>query len=129
MPLNLPLPQAGEIVEGKDAIAEAAAVAGGVDLSSRAALNKVNALLRRDKMDNHVHVLLVTGLYFVGACIALIFGSLVWNMTVPLDYRFLDETQVAKLQVFLFSGVLGSAVTAAARKVSGTASEQSPDKA
>lgn len=127
VPLNLPHPNAGEIVEGKAAIAETAAVAGGVDLSSRAALNKVNALLRRDKMDNHVHLLLVIGLYFVGACILVIFGSLVWNMTFP-NYRFLDETQAAKLEAFLFSGALGSAVTAAARKVSGLAPEQLPDK-
>ena len=49
------------------------------------------------------------------------FVSLVWNMAVPAAYRFLDSTQVAALQGFLFSGVVGSGVTAAARKVSGEA--------
>ncbi len=79
-------------------------------------------------MDGHLHLLLVIGLYFVGLCVALIFGCLVWNMAVPTGYRFLDAAQEAALQGFLFSGVLGSAVTAAARKVAGSAAEASTDK-
>jgi len=121
-PPSLPLPGATEIEEGSAAIAEAAAVAGGLDLSSRAELNKLNGLLRRDAMDGHLHRILVIGLYFFAACAALMFGSLVWCMAVP-SHSFLDSTQFAALQNFLFSGAIGSAVTAAARKVSGGSKE------
>ena len=120
---NLPRPTPAELAEGADAIAEAAAVAGGLDLSSRTDLNKINKLSRRDKMDGHVHFILVAGLYFVGLCAALVFGCLVWNMAVSEPYRFLDAAQVASLQQFLFSGAIGSGVTAAARKVSGASDE------
>lgn len=78
-------------------------------------------------MDGHLHLLLVMGLYFVGVCIALIFGCLVWNMAVPTSYRFLDATQEATLQGFLFSGVIGSMIAAAARKVAGTTAKSTDD--
>ena len=118
-PLELPQPGANELEEGPAAIAEAAAVAGGLDLSNRADLNKLNGLLRRDAMEGHLHRILVIGLYVAGLCIAGMFVSLVWNMAVPAAYRFLDAAQLGALQSFLFSGAMGSAITAAARKVGG----------
>lgn len=121
-PRKLPRPTPDELEEGAAAIAEAAAVAGGWDLSSRAELNQVNALLRRDAMDGHLHRILVIGLYFFAACAALMFGSLVWCMAVP-SHSFLEPAQFAALQNFLFSGAIGSAVTAAARKVAGGSKE------
>ena len=116
---SLPQPTAEELVEGQDAIAEAAAVASGLDLSDRTELNKINKLLRRDKMDGHLHRLLVIGLYVFGVSIALMFVSLVCNMAAPQAYRFLDADEITSLQQFLFSGALGSAMTAAAKKVAG----------
>lgn len=118
-PPDLPQPGADEIEEGAAAIVEAAAVAGGVDLSNRAALNKLNGLLRRDAMDGHLHRILVIGLYVAALCIGAMFVSLVWNMATPAAYRFLDAGQVSALQTFLLSGTIGSAITAAARKVVG----------
>ena len=126
LPPELPQPGADEIEEGTAAIAEAAAVAGGFDLSSRNALNKFNALFRRDAMDGHLHRILVIGLYFVGLCAALMFGSLVWNMALP-NHSFLNATQFAALQTFLFSGAMGSAVTAAVRKVGGGSKDSDGD--
>lgn len=127
-PRNLPLPEGAELEEGVAAIAEAAAVAGGLDLSSRSDLNKINKLLRLDAMDGHVHRILVIGLYFVGICIAGLFGSLAWNMGASEGYRFLEPPQMAVLQGFLFSGAMGSAVTAAARKVAeGNKEDKSED--
>ncbi len=126
-PIKLPLPVGKEIEEGTDAIAEAAAVAGGLDLSSRADLNKINSLLRRDKMDGHLHRILVVGLYVAGLCIAGMFVSVVWNMSVPPARRFLDAAELSALQSFLFSGTMGSAITAAARKVGGQAGEPKSD--
>jgi hypothetical protein len=93
-----------------------------LDLSSRADLNKLNALLRRDAMDGHVHRILVIGLYFFAFCAALMFGTLVWCMAFP-SHSPLDSGQFAALQSFLFSGAVGSAVTAAARKVINAKSE------
>ena len=79
-------------------------------------------------MDGHVHRILVWGLYFVGICTVAMFGSIVWNMAMPTSRRFLDAAQVATLQSFLFSGLMGSAVSAAARKVAGTVSEPTTGK-
>jgi hypothetical protein len=127
-PRKLPLPEGAELEEGAAAIAEAAAVAGGLDLSSRASLNKINKLLRRDKMDGHLHFILVIGVYFVGLCAAGVFGCVVWNMSVPVANRFLDATQLATLQQFLFSGALGAGVSAAARRIAGDDADKSDDE-
>ena len=124
-PLSLPPPGVTEIEEGAAALAEAAAVAGGLDLSSRADLNKLNKLLRQDAIDGHLHRILVIGLYVVALCAALMFGSLVWSMAFPA-YAMLDADQSVALQKFLFSGAVGSAVTVVARKVGG--SDASADK-
>ncbi|WP_310532343.1 hypothetical protein [Novosphingobium sp.] len=117
-PHELPRPRGDELDEGADAIAEAAAFAGGVDLSSRTELNKIKRLLRQDALDGHLHRILVIGLYLFALCAALMFGSLIWSLAFP-DYAMLNAEQSVTLQKFLFSGAVGSAVTAAAQKVSG----------
>lgn len=126
-PHNLPLPKGAELDEGAAAIAEAAAVASGLDLSSRKDLNRLNKLLRRDEMDGHVHRILVIGLYVAGLCIAGMFVSLVWNMAAPEARRFLTADQLSALQGFLFSGAMGSAITAAARKVGESGADSDTD--
>lgn len=116
-PHELPQPGADEIEEGPAAIAEAAAVAGGLDLSSRAELNRLNKLLRLDAMDGHVHRILVIGLYAFAACVALMFGSLVMSLAFP-SWAPLTESQFDTLRDFLFSGGVGAAIATAARRVS-----------
>lgn len=117
LPSNIPKPTPVELEEGSEAIAEAAAVAGGLDLSSRSDLNKINRLLRQDQMDGHIHRILVIGLYIVAALVLAMFASLAISMSFPA-YAPLTSAQVAALQSFLFSGALGAGVTAAAKKVS-----------
>ena len=81
-------------------------------------MNRLNGMLRRDRLDTHWHNVLVIGLYFVGACAAALFGcGTVYNMLAPENYRFLDREGLARVQTFLFSGALGSGVTAAAQRV------------
>lgn len=115
---DLPGPSPEQVAEGTSAITEAAAVAKGVDLSDREGLNRLNAMLRKDKLEYHWHIVLVIGLYFVGFCAAVLFACMVYNMVSPVSYRFLDADGLARIQTFLFSGALGSGVTAAARKLS-----------
>lgn len=64
--LRLPEPTALEAGEGSQALSEAAAIASGADLSSRRALNEVQALFRRDRADTHVHRVTVCGLWVIG---------------------------------------------------------------
>lgn len=118
-PISIPKPTAEELEEGEDAIAEAAAVATGLDLSDRQTMNRLNKLLRRDEMDGHLHRILVGGVYFVAICAAVMFGSLAWGMAFPA-FSFLTPDQVTALQGFLFSGGVGAAFTVAARKVAGS---------
>lgn len=125
-PSVIPKPTPSELEEGEDAIAEAAAVAGGLDLSSRSDLNKLNKLLRQDQMDEHIHRILVWGLYIVAALGLGMFASLAVSMALPA-YAPLTDDQIAKLQGFLFSGALGAGISAAAKKVSGSKDDASGD--
>ena len=68
-------------------------------------------------MDKHVHTILV---FFLYAGAAMILGALVslgWNMAAGSGYRYLTDEQVGKLENFLFSGTIGSALTFAAKRI------------
>lgn len=67
-------------------------------------------------MDGHVHRILVIGLYVFALCVALMFGSLVFSLAFP-SWDILTESQFDTLRDFLFSGGVGAAIAAAARRV------------
>lgn len=118
-PANPPGPNPDEVEEGPAALAEGLGLAKGVDLSDRQALNRFQQLLRRDAMDGHLHRLLVVALYLIGGTIILLVIALLYNMAAPEGARFLKPDEVKNLQSLLFSGAIGSFITAAAKKLSG----------
>jgi hypothetical protein len=109
--LVLPQPTPEEAGEGKKALEEAAAMAVGADLSSRAELNKINALFREDRRDTHLYRCTVFALWVIAGVFVLLFIVLAAHKVLPHQYRFLDPDEVHSLTEFLFTGFLGGAVT------------------
>jgi hypothetical protein len=113
--LTLPTPE--EATEGTQAITEASALAAGVDLSDRAKINQLNQLWRTDRVDTHVHRILVCGIWMVAAAAFLMFAAIVANKLLPMERRFLGEKELREIYEFLFTGGMGGVVTEAARKM------------
>ena len=59
---ELPRPRPAELIEGPDAIREAAALAADINLARRRALNSFNELGRSDSREKHLHIVLVAGI-------------------------------------------------------------------
>ncbi len=114
---ELPRPRPDELIEGPDAIREAAALAADIDLSRRRALNDFNELGRSDNREKHLHVVLVLGIYLVGVCCAFMFVVLVVQYTFPPRLRPLDEQDTTRLATFLFSGTVGALLSAGAGRL------------
>lgn len=115
-PLNLPQPTPTEAAEGSKALGEASAIAAGIDLSDREALNKFNQLLRLDKADNHMHTLVVCGMYFVGLAAAAMLTVIVLNKIIPVDKRWLGDSELKDIYQFLFTGGFGGALGFAGKR-------------
>jgi hypothetical protein len=119
----IPPPRLGELAETSRAVAEAAALAGGYDLSNRQALNRFSKLMRDNRLDGAIHGVVVSGVVIVGVAGAIMFGTIVWHVTAPDSWRFLSEKEVGDLQKFLFSGLMGSALTFFAKRAGGSNGE------
>jgi hypothetical protein len=115
-PLNLPQPTPTEAAEGTQALGEASAIAAGIDLSDREALNKFNQLLRSDRADGHIHKLVVCGMYFVGLMAAILLGAIVLNDVMPADRRWLSDAELKEIYQFLFSGGFGGVLGFAGKR-------------
>lgn len=74
---------------------------------------------RADAMDRHLHNILVCALYAAAAIIIVMLVCLGWNLAASSEYRFLTDEQQAKLQGFLLSGVVGSGITFAGKRIAG----------
>ena len=114
---ELPRPSPADLIDGPDAIREAAALAADVDLSRRRALNDFNELGRSDNRERHLHIVLVLGIYLVGICCAAMFVVLVAQYTLPARLRTLDEADTTRLATFLFSGTVGALLSAGASRL------------
>jgi hypothetical protein len=115
--LDLPGLDPAEAEEGTDAIAEAAALASGTDLSDVQALSRIRRLIRSDTVDSHVHGVLICGLWITAFAVGCMFLVLVWNQSTPTSWRFLTPEQESELYKFLFSGAVGGGVTTIARRL------------
>lgn len=73
----LPQPTLAEAFEGPNALKEAAALAADVDLFDRQKINEFNSLSRVDRKEDHIHRLIVCGLYVVAGCCLIMFLVLV----------------------------------------------------
>ncbi len=123
----LPRPRPDELSEGPDAIREVAALAADIDLSRRA-LNDFNDLGRSDNREKHLHVVLVLGIYLVGACCAFMFAVLVVRYTFPPRLRPLHEADTTRLATFLFSFTVGALLSAGASRLKRQQDSASADR-
>lgn len=114
---ELPKPKPSDLLEGTKALGEAAAMAAGADLSSREELNKVNALFRSDRVDDHLHKVAVLGIYFIAFCFAVVLGVLIYHIVTPERLHFLSDDELGDLRTFLFSSGLGVGVSTVGKKV------------
>lgn len=112
---------------GRDLSAAAERSMGSIDeRKQRRAISRID---RADNMEGHFHLLLVVGLWIAGLAILGVAGSLIWNMSAPHEWRYLDAGEIDTLKTFLFSGSIGSALTAAGRKVAGGKSTDTDEAA
>ena len=75
-------------------------------------------------MDEHLHRILVFALYAIGLLIIIMIVCLGWNLAASSSYRFLTDEQQSKLQAFLLSGVVGSGITFAGKRIAGEKSKE-----
>lgn len=71
---------------------------------------EINKIRRSDASGAHLHRIGVASLYIVGAIVLGLFAVLAWNYGAPESNRFLNDADMAKLQGFLLSGVIGSGI-------------------
>ena len=100
------------------ALADAARRAAG-EIDGRKQQSRIRKMNRDDAMDEHLHRILVIGLYFAGFLVLLMLFSIAWNLAASTGYRFLTDEQETKLQGFLLSGAVGSAITFAGKRIAG----------
>ncbi|SRR6266576_6122236 len=115
-PLELPQPTPDEAAEGVQALGEASAIAAGVDLSDRKQINEFNQLLRTDRADNHLHRIVVCGMYLAAATAAILFMVIVLNKMLPIGKRWLGADELKEIYEFLFTGGFGAAVGFAGKR-------------
>lgn len=108
--LRLPNPTPAEASEGQDALTEAAAFASGTDLSNRKQLIDLNRLIRGDRVETHVHRIVVTGAWVVAIGVFASLIMLFYHKLTPESWRFLTKDQVNEIYQFLFTGTLGGLI-------------------
>jgi len=77
------------------------------------------ASIRRDAgLQDHLHKIVVCGVYVIGALIIVAVGIWLYHFIVPTEWRFLTLEQIESLQNILFSGAIGGAISGQAKKIS-----------
>ena len=89
----------------------------GLNLKSRRTKHEVDRLLRDGRVENHLHRIIVTGLYLVSGSAALMFVMLVYHYISP--YPILTPEQLTDLKQLLFSGAVGAGVSELEKKYLG----------
>lgn len=118
LPQKIPSPKPEQIIEGKAAISEAAALAADVDLSDRKKLNEINELSRKNDREDHVNRIIIGVLYFAAVLCGCMFLVLVSQYVLPARVRLLTTEEAYRLQSFLLSGAIGSGLSTAASRLS-----------
>jgi hypothetical protein len=113
----LPEPTPDEASDGSKALTEAAAFAAGIDLSNQQQLNNIRRLIRGDKVETHLHNILMCGCWVVAIGVFASFAVLFWRVLAPENLRFLSENNINTIYKFLFTGTLGGVVTKAGERL------------
>jgi hypothetical protein len=115
--MDVPAPSPEDTVEGSESLAEEVVFASGRDLRSHRTRQQIDRLLRLDKVQTHLHRVVVCGLYLVAISAAFMFFTVVVHYTTPLVY--VTPEQLADIKQLLFSGAVGAAVSGLAKKYLG----------
>lgn len=115
--INLPVPRADELVGTADSAAEEMAMRTGRDLKAKKTDREIQKILNDGAVQNHLHKIIVVGLYVVGLAAIAMFLVLVWHFVTP--WEFLGPEKIADIKQFLFSGTIGAGLSGLAKKYLG----------
>lgn len=119
---DVPPPTQEETVEGVESLSEEIALRTGLDLKSHKTKQEIDRLLRDEAVQNHLHRIIVWGLYIVALSAGLMFLAVVYHYISP--YPFLKPEQLVDIKQLLFSGGVGAATSGLAKKYLGLGSEK-----
>ena len=89
------------------------ALALGMDLENKGTENKLNRFSRRDKMDGHLHLVLVCLIYFVAFLLACLLFAMTFSML--FEGYWLSEEKISEIREFLFTGGVGAGLATLAK--------------
>lgn len=113
----LPPPTAEEIVSTSDSRSEELAFQLGIDLKTKKTSQSIKRIDRGERAQDHIHIMVVCGIYVVGFSAIAMFLVLVWHFITPC--AFLDAPHLEAIKQILFSGTLGAALSGTAKKYLG----------
>lgn len=120
--LDLPAPRPEEIVSTSDSDSEEMALRLGLDLRAKRTSREIQKITRHESAQDHIHRMVVIGIYSVGISALAMFLVLVWHYVTP--YEFLSEPKISNIKQILFSGTLGAALSGVAKKYLGSGSDK-----
>lgn len=91
----------------------------GRDLKAKKTDREIQRILNDGAVQNHLHNIIVVGLYVVGFAAISMFLVLVWHFITP--WEFLSPEKIADIRQFLFSGTIGAGLSGLAKKYLGFA--------
>lgn len=115
--LDLPHPRPDEIAPTADSRSEELAFELGKNLKDRRTDREIQRIIRGEKAQDHVHNMVVAGIYVVGLSALAMFVVLIWHYVTP--WSFLDEGKLNNIKQILFSGTLGAALSGVAKRYLG----------
>lgn len=89
----------------------------GLDLKTKRTSREIQKITRVERAHDHVHNMIVVGIYAVGISALAMFLALVWHYVTPCP--FLSEEQLGNIKQILFSGTLGAAISGVAKRYFG----------
>ena len=123
-PVELVPPQPSELIVSDESAAEELALRTGLDLRSAQTNRALKKVFREESIQDHLHRLIVIGLYVVAVAALIMFVMLVLSYVTP--WQPLTAEQLNSIKQLLFSGSLGAGLSGLARKHLGLG-EKEPD--
>lgn len=65
---------------------------------------------RSDRLRHHVHLVMVCAIWAAAALVGFAVFSVAWHYLMPPQWEWLTDSQLNKLQTFLFSGFAGAII-------------------
>lgn len=113
-PIDLPPPRPDELIVTDESAAEDLALRTGRDLQKQKTAREIKEIMNDSAMQDHLHLVVVIGLYVVGIAALTMFIVVVWHMVTP--FPFLSTDQVDELRKTLLTGATGAVLPGIAKK-------------